>query len=342
MKKWTAGQGKWTIVSMFLAVANFAAAPTGSSLITRFLRQPKPATAATAAPAVAPTAGHVIGVPQQLKPAAATQTAAHRDMDNLTASDMDIKHEPKTASAASPTATQRHARISLSSNERHQADASISNCDTSAGGLGLHEEDERQPTRTKPVTLEQPSAASEASDPVLPQADEQTESVTTSTHMQQPNPFPALDDITQHAILQHIDISTHAANSRMGLPLPGRPDEGALGLGPDDTCQEDWFRNSSDVAEQPCQSAGDSAADRHHAVQYPHTHVDYMQQQPAQHAQHHDTAAECGNSVQEDARHQVVGGASMMASEPAVDSTSKRPRETEDVKEPDHRKQVRR
>ena len=41
VKKWTAGQGKWTIVSMFLAVANFAAAPTGSSLITRFLKQPQ-------------------------------------------------------------------------------------------------------------------------------------------------------------------------------------------------------------------------------------------------------------------------------------------------------------
>lgn len=335
---------------MFLAVANFAAAPTGSSLITRFLKQPKPATAATAAPAVpavaaTTAAGHLIGVSQQLKPAtAATQSAAHGEMDDPTADDMGIKHEPKTASAASPVATQRHARISLSSNERHQADASISNCDTSAEGLGLHEEDERQPTRTGAATWEQPNATS---DPSVQQADEQTESVATSTHTQQPNPFPALDDTSQRAILQHIDISTHVANSRKTLPLPGRPDEGALGLGPDDTCQQDWLRNPPDIAEQPCQSASDSAADRQHAMQFPHmqdphTHFLHMQQQPAQHAQHHDAAADCGNSAQEDARPQVVGGASTMASVPAVDSMSKRPRETEEFREPDHRKQVRR
>lgn len=47
VKKWTAGQSKWTIVSMFLAVANFAAAPTGASLITRFLKQPQPQSSAS-------------------------------------------------------------------------------------------------------------------------------------------------------------------------------------------------------------------------------------------------------------------------------------------------------
>lgn len=40
VKKWTAGQRNWSIVSMFLAVSNFAAAPTGSSLITKFFKQP--------------------------------------------------------------------------------------------------------------------------------------------------------------------------------------------------------------------------------------------------------------------------------------------------------------
>ena len=40
VKKWTAGQKSWSIVSMFLAVSNFAAAPTGSSLITKFFKQP--------------------------------------------------------------------------------------------------------------------------------------------------------------------------------------------------------------------------------------------------------------------------------------------------------------
>ena len=40
VKKWTAGQKNWSIVSMFLAVSNFAAAPTGSSLITKFFKQP--------------------------------------------------------------------------------------------------------------------------------------------------------------------------------------------------------------------------------------------------------------------------------------------------------------
>ncbi|DBA85636.1 TPA: hypothetical protein ACH3X1_005212 [Trebouxia sp. C0004] len=40
VKKWTAGQKNWPIVSMFLAVSNFAAAPTGSSLITKFFKQP--------------------------------------------------------------------------------------------------------------------------------------------------------------------------------------------------------------------------------------------------------------------------------------------------------------
>jgi len=40
VKKWTADQKSWSIVSMFLAVSNFAAAPTGSSLITKFFKQP--------------------------------------------------------------------------------------------------------------------------------------------------------------------------------------------------------------------------------------------------------------------------------------------------------------
>ncbi len=49
VKKWTAGQKGWSIVSMFLAVSNFAAAPTGSSLITKFFKQPS-----ASAPALAP------------------------------------------------------------------------------------------------------------------------------------------------------------------------------------------------------------------------------------------------------------------------------------------------
>ena len=40
VKKWTATQRKWSIWSMFMAVSNFAAAPTGGSLITKFFKQP--------------------------------------------------------------------------------------------------------------------------------------------------------------------------------------------------------------------------------------------------------------------------------------------------------------
>lgn len=40
VKKWTATQKHWSIWSMFMAVSNFAAAPTGGSLITKFFKQP--------------------------------------------------------------------------------------------------------------------------------------------------------------------------------------------------------------------------------------------------------------------------------------------------------------
>ena len=40
VKKWTATQKNWSLWSMFMAVSNFAAAPTGGSLITRFFKQP--------------------------------------------------------------------------------------------------------------------------------------------------------------------------------------------------------------------------------------------------------------------------------------------------------------
>ena len=44
VKKWTATQKNWSLWSMFMAVSNFAAAPTGGSLITKFFKQP-PSTA---------------------------------------------------------------------------------------------------------------------------------------------------------------------------------------------------------------------------------------------------------------------------------------------------------
>lgn len=70
VKKWTAEQGKWTIVSMFLAVANFAAAPTGSSLITRFLKQPsKLAPAHAAAACEGPPAAALDSAVGQVSPA---------------------------------------------------------------------------------------------------------------------------------------------------------------------------------------------------------------------------------------------------------------------------------
>ena len=40
VKKWTATQKNWSLWSMFMAVSNFAAAPTGGSLITKFFKQP--------------------------------------------------------------------------------------------------------------------------------------------------------------------------------------------------------------------------------------------------------------------------------------------------------------
>lgn len=40
VKKWTATQKSWSLWSMFMAVSNFTAAPTGGSLITRFFKQP--------------------------------------------------------------------------------------------------------------------------------------------------------------------------------------------------------------------------------------------------------------------------------------------------------------
>ena len=40
VKRWTTTQKNWSLWSMFMAVSNFAAAPTGGSLITRFFKQP--------------------------------------------------------------------------------------------------------------------------------------------------------------------------------------------------------------------------------------------------------------------------------------------------------------
>ena len=40
VKKWTATQKGWSLWSMFMAVSNFAAAPAGGSLITKFFKQP--------------------------------------------------------------------------------------------------------------------------------------------------------------------------------------------------------------------------------------------------------------------------------------------------------------